>query len=188
MIFVRVINRMLLTKLPYMVFCSLLGFGVFYFMESAVFGVFFSIGIFFLIYIRLLGPMHYVTREAIRRLSEEKMLLDTNLNQFDPMLLEFKWISTDWVYGSGVIDRFSHTFASKHSRTGLYFFCQDMPYFNAFMIPWENIRNIEEGSERIRDCTKVEIENSRDIKLQNGSIITLPIASDSLNYWRAECS
>ncbi len=157
-------------------------------MESAVFGVFFSIGIFFLIYIRLLGPMHYVTREAIRRLSEEKMLLDTNLNQFDPMLLEFKWISTDWVYGSGVIDRFSHTFASKHSRTGLYFFCQDMPYFNAFMIPWENIRNIEEGSERIRDCTKVEIENSRDIKLQNGSIITLPIASDSLNYWRAECS
>lgn len=157
------------------------GAGAGYFFNSELVGITtFVVSILF-IYIRFLGPMHFVTKSKIKFLVENDILINMLVSPYSSDIL--KQEDNDWFVGEGGFDRFIDIYKTKCTKKGIEFYCVDMPYLPIYILPWLKVKEVSKNTELIKEMEFSEPSYIFDLTLINNEHIFLPLSEVSIERW-----
>jgi len=149
-----------------------------YFLESFYSGLVIGLIVIIGLYWHFIGPMHFVTKQRIKLLVENEILVNTEISPFSKDLSDFN-IGVDWFTGEGVIDRFVDLYKTQTTPKGIFFYNRGIPYLPLFFIPLSSIESIQEQSEFITNNEFDNPDSIYELLLKQGFQIALPLEPKS---------
>ena len=176
---IKLIYQMLMAKSALITVFLISSGLLFYILDSLFFSCALGALLAFVLYWRLFGPIHFVIKRDIKKLSEKEAIYDLKIQSVSKELEGFGFDDKNWFVGRGVIGEFSEIYKSQITSKGVGFYCVSIPYLPVHLIPWNNIMKISKNS---LSCEEFNLEKVEAIELTllNDSTVILPFNYDKL--------
>ena len=181
---IKILALTVFSKMFYIVLCGLASGGIYLLTDSLLISMTIGFTLFVILYFWLFGQIIFVTKDKIAELVRTEVITATNLNIVNKSTDYTHWLGKNWVKGMGAFNKFQDLYETNYSVNGIAFVCNDIPYLKLHFIPWENIKNISKESPSAKEENELFFENSRDITLCNGEVITLPLSLYVVDNWK----
>lgn len=152
-----------------------------YFANSTLLGSIVSLVYIIGLYLYILGPVHFVTKEKLKLLVENDLIEVTPINPFTKDLKTLN-LKNEWVHGEGVFDRFIDRYSTQLYQKNLFFFNRRMPYLPLYILPLSSIYSIQKDSEFIKELEFQDDENIYELVLNGQHKIALPMDIESAEF------
>lgn len=183
MLMIKIFFKLLKAKASLIVTSLAGGVLVYVLFDSALFAILFTVGIFLYRYLTVYGATHYESREKIKILNNKNIIFDTLVNPLSSDMVTLNLNENAWVKGIGsVINCYIDKYYVQHSKSGLYFYNESIPYLNTFILPWENIVGVTKNTQYIERYDILSKEkNAFELSLIGGDKIILPLNELCIN-------
>ena len=170
---IKVVLLTVYRKLTLILVGVVVGSVVGFFTSSTTIGFAISVTIIIGLYLYILGPMHYVTKNKIQDLVDEEVIIDTDINPNSDELKAYN-LNGDWFTGWGAFDKFPDIYYTKEIAKGVALYNSDMPYLPIYIIPYSSITEVIKNTEFLKQFNE-NCLSTYELKLSNGYQIALPL-------------
>lgn len=139
----------------------------------------------FILYWRVFGPIHFVIKRDVKKLSDKETILDLRILSVSKELEYLGFTDKNWFLGRGVIGEFREIYKTQIVNKGVGFYCVSIPYLPVHVIPWSNIRKV---SKNPLLCEEFNLDKDEAIELTllDDNKVTLPFCSNSYEKLKSQ--